>query len=78
MNAKEQAYFNSSYMSVWRKATKMNMHAAADGSMVQHANVNVLAAARQHTPEQALAARRTAFRAVMSHDALVAIMPPWI
>ena len=77
LNTREQAYFNSSYMNIWRKATKMNMHAAADGTMTQHSNATVLAAARQHSPEQALLARRTAFLAVMSHDPLLAIMPPW-
>ena len=64
-------------MNIWRKATKMTMHAAADGTMTQHPNATVLAAARQHSLEQALLARRTAFLAVMSHDPLLAIMPPW-
>ena len=77
LNTREQAYFNSSYMNIWRKATKMNMHAAADGTMTQHSNATVLAAAHQHSPEQALLTRRTAFLAVMSHDPLLAIMPPW-
>ena len=78
MNTREQAYFNSSYMNVWRKATKMLMHAAADGTMTQYSNARVLAAARQQTPEQALLARQTAFLTVMIHDPLVALMPAWI
>ena len=77
MNTKEQAYFNASYMNVWRRATKMTLHPAADGTLTQHSNVHVLAAARQRTPEQALLARQTAFLADMQHDPLIAVMPRW-
>ena len=78
MNTKEQAYFNSSYMTIWRKATKLTIHATAAGTLTQYSNAQVLAAAQQSTPEQALLARKTAFSAVMRHDPLVALMPRWI
>jgi hypothetical protein len=77
MNTKEQAYFNASYMTVWRRATKMNIRTLPDGTIAQHANARVLAAANQQTPEAALSARQAAFMSTMRLDPLLSRMPAW-
>ncbi len=77
MNTRKQAYFNASYMTVWRRATKMNIRTLPDGTIAQHANARVLAAANQQSPEAALAARQAAFMSTMRLDPLLPRMPAW-
>ena len=77
MNNREQDFFNASYMTVWRRATKMDVRILPDGSVTHHANARVLAVANQRTPEAALVARREAFMCTMRLDPLLSRMPAW-